>query len=154
MQQSIATGMGKRESSRLNEYYGYQFDDEAETDAVGTMNSLLDGIAQTYTDPKQWEQGFVGAISSLAGIPSFHMRVNEAGRKRPIVSFNGELWDSIKDAREYREQAQNTADEVNKALKDERFVDIWRGYIRHKNMTTTRRSSLRNSTSLNSIMPR
>lgn len=132
MQQSIATGMGKRESSRLNEYYGYQFDDEAETDAVSLMNSLLDGIAQTYTDPKQWEQGFVGAISSLAGIPSFHMRVNEAGKKRPSVSFNGELWDSIKDAREYREQAQNTADEVNKALKDERFVDLWRGYIRHK----------------------
>lgn len=132
MQQSIATGMGNRESSRLNAYYGYQFDDEAETEAVNWMNSLLGGIAQTYTDPKQWEQGFVGAISSLAGIPSFHMRVNEAGKKRPSVSFNGELWDSIKDAREYREQAQNTADEVNKALKDDRFVDLWRGYIRHK----------------------
>lgn len=132
MQQSVATGMGNRESSRLNAYYGYQFDDEAEAEAVNWLNSFLGGIAQTYTDPKQWEQGFVGAISSLAGVPSFHMRVNEAGKKRPSVSFEGELWSNIKDAREYREQAQKTADEVNKALKDERFVNLWRGYIRHK----------------------
>ena len=132
MQQSIATGMGNREVSRLNAYYGYQFDDAAEAEAVNWLNSFLGGIAQTYTDPKQWEQGFVGAISSLAGVPSFHARVNEAGKKKLGVSFNGEFWDSIKDAREYREQAQNTADEVNKALKDESFVNLWRSYIRHK----------------------
>lgn len=132
MQQSIATGMGNRESSRLNAYYGYQFDEEAEEEAVNWMNSFLGGIAQTYTDPRQWEQGFIGAISSLAGVPSFHMRVNEAGKKKLSVDFNGELWENIKSAREYRQKAQETADEVNKAIKNDDFINLWRGYIRHK----------------------
>ena len=152
MQSSIATGAGYNASAKMNQFYGYRLDPEAQEDAVNSVNAILEGIRDTYTDPNNWEEGLIGALSSVVGLPGF-VEVRDGDGKiqyeetkdkngrthyKPKRKFQmqGEFWDSKRDISMHNKKSKEVTDELNKIVKDPEFVNRWQSVIRHKALDT------------------
>lgn len=160
MQASISTGAGYHASANMNRFYGYKIDSEAEDDAVNSVNAILEGIRDTYSDINQWEQGAIGALSSILGIPGFVEARDEKGntvyeevkdengrthyKPKKKFSMQGEFWDSIRDVKEDRKKSKEAAIELNEIVSKPEFVEKWRSYIRHKKLDVIKENALKN----------
>lgn len=150
MQASAATGAGYNASAKMNRFYGYKIDPEAESDAVNSVNAILEGIRDTYTDPDRWEEGLIGAMSSMLGLPGFveardkdgkleyeeYKDKNGRTRYKPKQKFRwqGEFIENIRDAKENARKSKDLTKQLNDIVKNPEFVDKWRAYIRHKSL--------------------
>lgn len=150
MQSAVATGAGYRASARMNKFYGYAIDEEAQDDAVNSVNAILQGIRDTYTDANKWEEGAIGGLSSIVGIPGFVETRNKDGivqydeykdengetryKAKKHFRMQGEFWDSIRDAIEDKGKSKELVEELNRITKDPKFIERWQSYIRHKNL--------------------
>ena len=150
MQASIARGTGYHASAKMNQFYGYTLDEEAQEDAVNSVNAILQGIRDTYSDINNWEEGLIGGLSSIVGIPGFVETRNDDGitqyeeyqdengetRYKPKKNFRmqGEFWDSIRDVKAANRKGKQLAEELNKIVKQPEFVERWQSYIRHKDL--------------------
>ena len=160
MQASAATGAGYHASAKMNRFYGYKLDPEAESDAVNSVNAILEGIRDTYTDADRWEEGLIGAMSSLLGIPGFVEARNKDGqieyeeykdkngrtRYKPKQKFRwqGEFIENIRDARENAKTSKELTAQLNEIVKDPEFVSKWQAYIRHKSLDRIKDEALTN----------
>lgn len=160
MQASAATGAGYHASAKMNRFYGYKLDPEAESDAVNSVNAILEGIRDTYTDADRWEEGLIGAMSSILGIPGFVESRNENGqieyeeykdkngrtRYKPKQKFRwqGEFIENIRDARENAKKSKELTEKLNEIVKDPEFVSKWQAYIRHKSLDRIKDEALTN----------
>lgn len=160
MQASVATGAGYHASAKMNRFYGYKIDPEAETDAVNSVNAILEGIRDTYTDADRWEEGLIGAMSSVLGLPGFveardkdgkiqyeeYKDKNGRTRYKPKQKFRwqGEFIENIRDARENAKKSKELTAELNKIVQDPEFVGKWQAYIRHKSLDRIKNEALTN----------
>lgn len=148
MQSAASTAAGYNASAKMNQFYGYKLDKEAEADAVNVTNAILDGIRDTYGDINNWEQAVIGGFSSMLGLPGFvesrdangkleyqeYKDKNGKTRYKPKQKFRwqGEFWESIRDVTEANKESKRVTDELNKVIQRKGFVEKWRSYIRHK----------------------
>lgn len=71
-------------SNPNSSFYGYKIDPKAEQSQLSLLNSIAKGITDTYTDPTQYVQGFVGGITGLVGAPNFMLTRNQKGGINPF----------------------------------------------------------------------
>lgn len=158
MQASAATGAGYNASAKMNQFYGYKIDKDAETDAVNVANAILEGIRDTYGDIDQWEQGLIGAVSSIVGIPGFvesrdangkleyeeYKDKNGRTRYKPKQKFRwqGEFWESIRDVKQANNDSKKFTDALNEVVQRDDFVQKWQSYIRHKAFDNIKEAAL------------
>lgn len=159
MQSSIATGAGYNASAKMNQFYGYKIDPEAQDDAVNSVNAILEGIRDTYSDANKWEEGLIGALSSVVGLPGF-IEVRDAngqiqyketkdknGRTHytPQRKFQmqGEFWSSKRDISEHAKKSKEVTDALNEVVQNPEFVKRWQSIIRHKALDSIMEQSVR-----------
>ena len=158
MQSSAATGAGYNASAKMNQFYGYKIDKDAETDAVNVANAILEGIRDTYGDVDRWEEGLIGAMSSIVGLPGFveardangkieyeeYKDKNGRTRYKPKQKFRwqGEFWESIRDARQASKDSERLTNELNKVIQRDDFTQKWQSYIRHKAFDNIKEAAL------------
>ena len=130
-QSAIAEATGQKYASELNSFYGAKIDPDAEEETIGWMEAIGKGISNTYGNSANWEEGFLGFITGGLGMPHISMRKNEAGKKRPKLTIEGELWEGIREARNLSREADNITEAMNTRLKDPEFRNYYQGVIRH-----------------------
>ena len=72
MFQEAATEASSRYAgSRMNSFVGYKLDPESEQEEIGFLNSVFNGIIDTYGDWSSYEAGFSGLFMGAVGSPNF-----------------------------------------------------------------------------------
>ena len=130
-QSMISEAVGQKYSSELNDFYGAKINPEAEGEAIDWLNAIGQGFDGSYGKDGSWEEGFVGALTGLLGIPKVKMKSTSKGGRRPSISMGGEMAEGLRDAVNLRKEAKSTAEHVNKIIQDDKFKDYYQGTIRH-----------------------
>lgn len=132
MQSWFSEGTGLQQASKLNSFYGAKVDPEAEEETTGFLNSMLTGFSNIYGNAKSWEEGFIGGLTGLLGIPSISRTTTEGGKKKLKLSLKGELWEGLSDTQKDNKDAQSVVDALNARVKDPEFINYYQGFIRHQ----------------------
>lgn len=135
-QAGVSEGSKLWGSSSINNdfgsFYRAKIDPDAEAETQDYFNSILQGFGRSYGDIDRWEEGFAALFTSILGIPKIKTKVNENGKKSKRLSlFNGELYDSWKDANIIKKESSEIADALNKRVQSEDFINYYQGMIRH-----------------------
>lgn len=132
MQSWFSEGTGLQQASKLNSFYGAKVDPEAEKETTGFLNSMLTGFSNIYGDAQNWEEGFIGGLTGLLGIPSISRTTTEGGKKKFKLTLKGELWEGLADANKDKKEAYSLVDALNARVKDPEFINYYQGFIRHQ----------------------
>lgn len=132
MQSWFSEGTGLQQASKLNNFYGAKVDPEAEKETTGFLNSMLTGFSNIYGDAQNWEEGFIGGLTGLLGIPSISRTTTEGGKKKFKLALKGELWEGLADANENKKEAYSLVEALNTRVKDPEFINYYQGFIRHQ----------------------
>jgi len=116
-QGTVSSGAKEVASRNLATFNNDGYDPEA-------INSVREWFAGMYTggkdylnDPKNWQEGAIGALTGLFGIP---------GRR-----WSGGVVEAYRDAKDKTESARAAAQTLNNIVNSKEFQTRWRGYIRH-----------------------
>lgn len=132
MQSWFSEGTGLQQASKLNSFYGAKVDPEAEKETTGFLNSMLTGFSNIYGNAQNWEEGFIGGLTGLLGIPSISRTTTEGGKKKFKLALKGELWEGLADANKDKKEAYSLVDALNARVKDPEFINYYQGFIRHQ----------------------
>lgn len=103
MLQASITKAGERwNASRFNEFYGSALDPKALEAKETYMSTFFDAVGDTYTNLDDWENFFLGALTSLIPMPGGGARI----------------WTAPKVMKEANQQSQAVADAMNKFAQD------------------------------------
>lgn len=118
MLQGVASS-GTKEVARhrLSSFNDMGYDDEATHSVRSWFSDMYSGGVEYLADSKNWQEGFLGALTGLFGIP---------GRK-----WHGGIPEEFRDARDATRSSKEAADALNARVNSKEFQDLWRGYIRH-----------------------
>ena len=116
-QGTVSSGAKEVASRNLATFNNDGYDAEA-------INSVREWFAGMYTggkdylnDPKNWQEGAIGALTGLFGIP---------GRR-----WSGGVVEAYRNAKDKTESARTAAQMLNNTVNSKEFQNRWRGYIRH-----------------------
>lgn len=132
MQSWFSESAGLQQASKLNSFYGAKINPEAEEETSGFLNSMVQGFSNIYGDIRNYEEGFIGGLTGMLGIPSISFKKNSGGKRRPSVSLSGELWEGIKEHRKDVNAAKALTEALNTRIKSPEFLNYYQGFIRHQ----------------------
>lgn len=144
MQSWFSEGTGLQQASKLNDFYGAKINPEAEEETAGFLSSMLTGFSNIYGNAENWEEGFIGGLTGLLGIPKISRISGENGKKRLKLSLEGELWEGVSDIREDKRQAQSLVDALNQRVQSPEFLNYYQGFIRHQKYQNDMEATLAN----------
>lgn len=130
----IQEGTGLQEGAKMNSFYGDKINPDAEEEHVNWLNASMGGFENSYGDAEQWEQGFIGALTGGMGMPSFSVGKRDNGKKKLSMSFKGELWDGMRDAKEMKGESVKIADALNKIIAGDEFKNLYAGGVRREKL--------------------
>lgn len=117
LQGTVSSGAQEVARHRLSSFNDMGYDDEATHSVRSWFSDMYSGGAEYLADAKNWQEGFLGALTGLFGIP---------GRK-----WHGGIPEAVRDARDATRSSKEAADALNTRVNSKEFQDMWRGYIRH-----------------------
>lgn len=88
-------------ASKFNEFYGAALDPKAIEAKENYFKTWFDTVGDTYSDPEEWENFFLGAVTSLLPMPG------------------SSFYSGIKDAIESPGESKKLADALNDFIKDD-----------------------------------
>lgn len=140
-QAGISEGAGLWGSSHLNSqfgsFYGGKIDPDAEADTQSWLGGIVQGFANSYGNVDRWEEGFIGGLTGLLGIPKIKIKTKESDKKGISFSLDGELWQGLRDAKSLNREANEIAEALNKRVQDPEFLNYYQGMIRHNSYQAT-----------------
>lgn len=116
-QGTISSGAKEVASRNLATFNNDGFDAEAIGSVRDWFSGMYAGGKEYLADTKNWQEGAIGALTGLFGIP---------GR-----NWNGGVIGEYKDAKNKIDTERASAKLLNDTVNSKEFQDRWRGYIRH-----------------------
>ena len=117
-QGTVSSGAKRVAYSNLAEFNNAGYDAEAIGDARDWFYNMYTGGKEYLGDIKNWQEGALGAITGLFGIP---------GRR-----WSGGVVGAYQEANEEINARRSMANELNRRINTQKFQDDWHGYIRHQ----------------------
>lgn len=117
LQGAASSGAKEVAERRLTAYNDFGYDDEAIESVRSWFSGMYSGGIDYLADAKNWQEGALGALTGLLGIPGRH--------------WHGGIAEAVKDAKEEVDLSRTAAEKLNTLVNDKDFQDRWRGYIRH-----------------------
>ena len=140
----ISTTTGLHAGAKINEFYGASLDPEATSEFTNWYNALSEGFHQTYGNVDTWEEGAIGFLTGLLGVPSFHMVKNEAGKNKISMSLESELWDNVREAKQMTAEQSEWAAKLNSVIQSDRYKNLFRTVIRDRVIQKEKNAALEN----------
>jgi len=145
MQQAAAFASGyKYNSSDTFNMLG--INDVNSNKSLSLLEAMGKGVLDTYGDASQWEQFAIGALTGIVGVPQVSFSKIKSGNYNPMA---GGVWEDIKDYRESTKEEREKVDTLNKRLSDPKYIELYKGLIRHQTLDTAMVESLENNDSFN-----
>ena len=117
LQGAVSSGTKQVADYRLSAFNDAGYDDEAVHSVRSWFENMSRGSKDYLADKKNWQEGFIGALTGLLGIP---------GRR-----WGGGVIGSYQEAKQEMNAEKLAADELNRLVNSDGFQNRWRGYIRH-----------------------
>ena len=117
LQGMVSSGARRVADTRLTSFNDDGYDRRTLSDIGSWYNAMFEGSKDYLSDWKNWQEGFLGMITGLVGIPGRH--------------WNGGLAEAVREGREEARASKSAADILNAAVNSERFQNAWKGYVRH-----------------------
>lgn len=122
LQGTASSGTKAVAQARLTDFIDMGYDADAIAEVRDWFGSnFFQGAGDYLSDVKNWQEGALGALTGLFGIPG---RVWKG-------EWNGGLYQAIKDANQEVNAAKEAAANLNDLVNGKDFQDRWHGYIRH-----------------------
>ena len=122
IQGTISSGTKQVALDRLAEYNNNGYDPEAVGQYASWFEGMLKGGSEYLTDAQNWQEGALGALTGLFGIPGRFWK----------GQWNGGIVEAIKSANQEIKASHEAADKLNALVNSEEFQTRWHNYIRHK----------------------
>lgn len=140
-QAGISEGSGLWGSQHINNqfgsFYGSKIDPDAEEGNQTWLGNILKGFANSYGSIDRWEEGFIGGLTGLLGIPKIKRVTKENGKKGLKLQMDGELYEGLREAKNISRDAEDVAAYLNKRIQDPEFVNYYQGMLRHNSYQAT-----------------
>ena len=122
MYQGFASaGLEGAGGNMLTQYNDAGFDDRATGSMRDWLGNIWPGGTEYLSDPKNWQEGFLGALTGLFGIPG----------KGYFSGERGGIPQAIAEAKSAVRESRDAAEKLNNLVKNPEFQARWRAYIRH-----------------------
>lgn len=132
MGQAVASKVaGYKYASELNDFYGAKIDPDAESETIDWLQAIAKAIQQTYGTVEGWEEGFIGGLTSLVGIPSFRSTRNSKGGFQSPVYLQGGIKEDIQEIRERSKKDDAIVTQLNNRVQSPEFLNYYQSVIRH-----------------------
>lgn len=122
---------GYKYASELNDFYGAKIDPDAESETIDWLQATAKAIQQTYGTVKGWEEGFIGGLTGLVGIPGFRSAKNSEGGFQSPVYLQGGIKEDIQEIRERSEKDDAIVTQLNNRVQSPEFLNYYQSAIRH-----------------------
>lgn len=122
---------GYKYASELNDFYGAKIDPDAESETIDWLQATAKAIQQTYGTVEGWEEGFIGGLTGLVGIPGFRSAKNSEGGFQSPVYLQGGIKEDIQEIRERSEQDDAIVSQLNNRVQSPEFLNYYQSAIRH-----------------------
>lgn len=122
---------GYKYASELNDFYGAKIDPDSEEETISWLQATARAIKETYGTVEGWEEGFIGGLTGLVGIPGFRrMRSNTGGLQSPVY-LQGGIKEDIQEIRERNEKDDAIVSQLNDRVQSPEFLNYYQSAIRH-----------------------
>lgn len=106
--------------SEINDYFKTQIDADASESTIDFIDAIGKGFSNTYLNGQAWEEGAIGALMGLMGVPAIRKSERSLGR----MPFQGGIWEQIANIKDYNRIVNEIdVDEMNKYLEDVGSLD-------------------------------
>ena len=122
---------GYKYASELNDFYGAKIDPDAESETIDWLQATAKAIQQTYGTVEGWEEGFIGGLTGLVGIPGFRSTRNSEGGFQSPVYLQGGIKEDIQEIRERGEKDDAIVAQLNNRVQSPEFLNYYQSAIRH-----------------------
>lgn len=122
---------GYKYASELNDFYGAKIDPDAESETIDWLQATAKAIQQTYGTVEGWEEGFIGGLTGLVGIPGFRSAKNSEGGFQSQVYLQGGIKEDIQEIRERSEKDDAIVTQLNNRVQSPEFLNYYQSAIRH-----------------------
>lgn len=122
---------GYKYASELNDFYGAKIDPDAESETIDWLQAAAKAIQQTYGTVEGWEEGFIGGLTGLVGIPGFRSAKNSEGGFQSPVYLQGGIKEDIQEIRERSEKDDAIVTQLNNRVQSPEFLNYYQSAIRH-----------------------
>lgn len=122
---------GYKYASELNDFYGAKIDPDAESETIDWLQATAKAIQQTYGTVEGWEEGFIGGLTGLVGIPGFRSAKNNEGGFQSPVYLQGGIKEDIQEIRERSEKDDAIVTQLNNRVQSPEFLNYYQSAIRH-----------------------
>lgn len=122
---------GYKYTSELNDFYGAKIDPDAESETIDWLQATAKAIQQTYGTVEGWEEGFIGGLTGLVGIPGFRSAKNSEGGFQSPVYLQGGIKEDIQEIRERSEKDDAIVTQLNNRVQSPEFLNYYQSAIRH-----------------------
>lgn len=122
---------GYKYASELNDFYGAKIDPDAESETIDWLQATAKAIQQTYGTVEGWEEGFIGGLTGLVGIPGFRSAKNSEGGFQSPVYLQGGIKEDIQEIRERSEKDDAIVSQLNNRVQSPEFLNYYQSVIRH-----------------------
>lgn len=116
--------------NKLNNYYGDVISPDGLDSANGYLATFLNALGDVYSNPEDWENFALGALTALVGMPGMVSTRNEDGTTSRRLQWQGEFYEGLRNAREVRQQASLDAKALNDLLADENKREMYYNLVR------------------------
>lgn len=113
----VSSGAKHIADARLTSYNDDGYDRMVMSELGDWVTGMLDGGMEYLKEGRNWQEGFLGMVTGLLGIP---------GR-----TWNGGVAEAYRKAKNDVQGAQAAADALNTLVNSDKFQDAWKGYVRH-----------------------
>lgn len=122
---------GYKYASELNDFYGAKIDPDAESETIDWLQATAKATQQTYGTVEGWEEGFIGGLTGLVGIPGFRSAKNSEGGFQSPVYLQGGIKEDIQEIRERSEKDDAIVTQLNNRVQSPEFLNYYQSAIRH-----------------------
>lgn len=122
---------GYKYASELNDFYGAKIDPDAESETIDWLQATAKAIQQTYGTVEGWEEGFIGGLTGLVGIPGFRSAKNSEGGFQSPVYLQGGIKEDVQEIRERSEKDDAIVTQLNNRVQSPEFLNYYQSAIRH-----------------------
>ena len=131
-QATISKTMQNKASSNINSFYEAKIDPESEEETISWLEATGKALADTYGNAAGWEEGFIGGLTGMLGIPGFRKAKNAEGQFQSPIYLQGGARDDLKELREKRAEEDILLDKINARIKDPEMLKYYQSAIRHQ----------------------
>lgn len=136
-QQGVSVGLSRWEGQKFNNFYGKGVNPEGLQASTNWLGTMANALGDVYADPEQWENFTMGFLTALLPIPgrAGNTITTDAEGKPQVekgkIQLSGEFWDSLREARQIKQDASATAKALNDIINSpEKRAQIL-GMVRH-----------------------